>query len=219
MKCLAFMKKMRLELELSKVESNKESLDSWREKVDKLKEEGEEGAIVAITVETHEEMIRREEKFAEDCKAIPKQVEEIVKDDIAEILEGEMDKRLEKQKEMVERLRELSDFIKHQNTMYAMVAYVYEAERRKMEELFGCLKNMKSTFDETSKTVRLMEEHSKEASESEIGATEEKPRLIIPSSDRSLNRLYKLMKLENKSRCDYLITILLSLCVPKYLQI
>ena len=202
MKCLALMKRMRLELELSKVESNNESLDSWSEKVDKLKEEGEENAIGVITVATYEEMIRREEKFEEDCKAIRKQVEEIAMDDIAEILEGEMSKRLEKQKEMVERLEELSDFVKHQNTMYAVVAHVYEAERRKMEELFGCLKNMKSAFDETSETVRLMEEHSKEASESEIGATDEKPRLIIPSSDRSLNRLYKLMKLENKSRCD-----------------
>lgn len=202
MKCLALMKKMRLELELSKMESIKESLDGWREKVDKLKEEGEEEAIEGITVATHEEMVERENKFFEDSKAIPKQVEEIAMDDIAEIFEGEMQKKLEKQKEMIEKLEELSDFVKHQNTMYSVVAHVYEAERRKMEELFNSLQNLKETFDETSKTVRLLEEHSKEASESEIGITEEKPRLIIPSSDRSLNRLYKLMKLENKSRYD-----------------
>lgn len=193
---------MRLELELSKMESIKESLDGWREKVDKLKEEGEEEAIEGITVATHEEMVERENKFFEDSKAIPKQVEEIAMDDIAEIFEGEMQKKLEKQKEMIEKLEELSDFVKHQNTMYSVVAHVYEAERRKMEELFNSLQNLKETFDETSKTVRLLEEHSKEASESEIGITEEKPRLIIPSSDRSLNRLYKLMKLENKSRYD-----------------
>ena len=156
MKCLALMKKMRLELELSKMESIKESLDGWREKVDKLKEEGEEEAIEGITVATHEEMVERENKFFEDSKAIPKQVEEIAMDDIAEIFEGEMQKKLEKQKEMIEKLEELSDFVKHQNTMYSVVAHVYEAERRKMEELFNSLQNLKETFDETSKTVRLL---------------------------------------------------------------
>ena len=149
--------------------------------------------------------MRIEEKFKEDCKAIPKQVEEIAMCEIRQVLSKEMEQRLAQQEEMAKRQEELIHYLKYQNTMYVVVAQIYEAEKRKMGELLQCLETVRSVFDETQETARLLEEHSREARDSEAQAgTEDTPRLIIPSSDRSLNRLYKLMGLEHKSRYTYI---------------
>ena len=173
----------------------------WKEKVDKLKEEGDEEAVGSLTLATQEELTRREEEFNEECKGIPKQVEDIAMSEIGQVLSEEMEHKLAQQEEMASRQERLIHYLKYQRTMYVLVSQIYEAEKRKMGELLECLKTLKFVFDETSETARLLEEHSREARDSEAHAvTEDTPRLIIPSSDRSLNRLYKLMGLEHKSR-------------------
>ncbi|KAI6646546.1 HAUS augmin-like complex subunit 3 [Oopsacas minuta] len=200
MKSLGLMKVMRLELELNKMKSQSECLTEFKDKAEKLKKEGDEKAIRILTVSTHDEILQAEDKFKEECKDIPRQVEEIAMSEIGEILEGEMKHRIAQQKEVINRQERFMEYVKYQSSMYLLVSYIYEVENKKMEELHQCIQSVKSMFDETSETSRLLEEYSREARESDIGFTEDAPRLIIPSSDRSLNRLYKLMGLENKSR-------------------
>ena len=201
MKSLGLMKRIRVQLEADKFKSHKERLMDWEEKVKKLKEEGDEEAVGILTLATQQELMRTEEQFREDCKGIPKQVEDIAMSEIRQVLSKEMEHKLAQQKEMASRQEELIHYLKYQRTMYVLVSQIYEAEKRKMGELLECLETMKSVFEETRETARLLEENSREARDSDAHApTEDTPRLIIPSSDRSLNRLYKLMGLEHKSR-------------------
>ena len=200
MKSLGLMKKIRLELKLAEVKAKNKCMEEWKEKVETAKQENDMDTIFRITRKTEEEVRNNEERFKEECKKVPEMVDKIAMGEISELFDNELKRKKAMQEQLLERQEQLIHFLRHQYTTFNLLSHLYQAEMEKVKELSEAIQSIKSMLEEVSETSQRLDEHCKEMDDEVKKFSANSPRLIIPSSDKTMHSLYKILRLENKSR-------------------